>query len=121
MPIYEFCCLECGEVFENLQRLGDSPPVCPLCQSGRVEKLISAPGAVIDRGASVRQRETSILRRAGEYLRDGKVAEARRFLKKAQEHVRTDSIKRLSDRLQQQPRGGYLVSKPAAVITKKKS
>ncbi|WP_456434474.1 FmdB family zinc ribbon protein [Thermosulfuriphilus sp.] len=121
MPIYEFCCLSCGEVFEVLQRFGERLPSCPLCRSPKVEKLISAPGVFIDRGASLKQRESSILKRAGEYLRDGKVGEARRFLAKAQEYVKTDGIKRLSEHLtERRPQRGYLVSKPAAVITKKK-
>lgn len=41
MPIYEYQCSKCGEVFEAFQKINDSPLTeCKFCQ-GRVEKLIS--------------------------------------------------------------------------------
>ena len=41
MPIYEYRCKSCGNVFEVIQRLGDPQPrKCREC-SGRLEKLIS--------------------------------------------------------------------------------
>ncbi len=41
MPIYEYQCLKCGEVFEAFQRITDEPlTTCKFCQ-GKVEKLIS--------------------------------------------------------------------------------
>ena len=41
MPIYEYKCIECGEVFEVFQKMHDAPVTqCRFC-SGRVEKLIS--------------------------------------------------------------------------------
>ncbi len=43
MPIYEYKCLDCGYVFEEIQKFNDPPiQVCPKC-GGRVEKLLSAP------------------------------------------------------------------------------
>jgi len=43
MPIYEYRCLECGEKFEKLVRLGTrtSEIKCPKCGGIKVEKLIS--------------------------------------------------------------------------------
>ncbi len=41
MPIYEYQCTKCGEVFEAFQKISDKPLTqCRFCNS-RVEKLIS--------------------------------------------------------------------------------
>ncbi len=41
MPIYEYKCLKCGEVFEAFQKISDDPLTrCKFC-GGPVEKLIS--------------------------------------------------------------------------------
>ncbi len=41
MPIYEYECQKCGETFELLQSISDSPlKKCKYC-NGKVEKLIS--------------------------------------------------------------------------------
>ncbi len=41
MPIYEYQCTKCGEVFEAFQKINDKPLThCRFCNS-RVEKLIS--------------------------------------------------------------------------------
>ncbi len=41
MPIYEYKCSKCGEIFEAFQKINDSPlTACKFCQ-GRVERLIS--------------------------------------------------------------------------------
>ncbi len=41
MPIYEYQCTKCGEVFEVFQKITDQPITqCKFCQA-RVEKLIS--------------------------------------------------------------------------------
>ncbi len=41
MPIYEYKCSKCGEVFEAFQKINDQPLTqCKYCQ-GKVEKLIS--------------------------------------------------------------------------------
>lgn len=41
MPIYEYQCTKCGEVFEAFQKITDDPLTqCRFCQA-RVEKLIS--------------------------------------------------------------------------------
>lgn len=41
MPIYEFKCKNCGEVFEVLvMKEGDSPDKCEKC-GGELEKLVS--------------------------------------------------------------------------------
>ena len=41
MPIYEYQCTKCGEVFEEFQKITDEPLAkCKFCQGG-VEKLIS--------------------------------------------------------------------------------
>ena len=41
MPLYEYKCTKCGEVFEALQKFSDKPLArCKLCK-GKVERLIS--------------------------------------------------------------------------------
>jgi putative FmdB family regulatory protein len=43
MPMYEYRCEECGEVFEQLRPMAyaDQGVVCPACESERVERLLS--------------------------------------------------------------------------------
>jgi putative FmdB family regulatory protein len=44
MPIYEFECPDCDELFERLQKLSDpDPTVCPTCGKGRVKRRLTAP------------------------------------------------------------------------------
>jgi putative FmdB family regulatory protein len=41
VPIYEYQCSKCGEVFEAFQKINDKPlKQCKFCQ-GKVERLIS--------------------------------------------------------------------------------
>ncbi len=44
MPIYEYQCQKCGEIFEKIQKMdegGDSIE-CPCCGEGKPEKLLSS-------------------------------------------------------------------------------
>jgi len=43
MPIFEYCCQECGKTFEYLV-LGTPDPRCPGCDSRKVCKLMSTCG-----------------------------------------------------------------------------
>ena len=49
MPIYEYRCEDCGKITEIFFKgKGDNQPiVCSHCGSGRLKKMVSAPGAVI--------------------------------------------------------------------------
>jgi len=43
MPIYEYRCLRCGEVFSSLRiTQKDEPVKCPHCASEDVKKIVSA-------------------------------------------------------------------------------
>ncbi len=58
MPIYEYQCPNCGQVFDKLMSFSeaDKLPVCPSCGEKETRKLITA-GAVIgtsSSGASLR-------------------------------------------------------------------
>jgi putative FmdB family regulatory protein len=53
MPIFEFGCRACGEVFEDLVARADAPaPPCPRCGAGEVERRISAFAVTAGRPSS---------------------------------------------------------------------
>ena len=120
MPIYEFRCEVCGHIFERLQKVDDPWPPCPRCGEEKVFKLPSIFG--FKDAASFRaDREQAILKRARDYLVDGKVKDAKRFLSRAQEYVKTERISRLSEALERRkPVKGAYVSRTELVVTKKK-
>ena len=44
MPIYEYCCQECGHSLEAIQKLADPPLTnCPVCLQPALKKQVSAP------------------------------------------------------------------------------
>ncbi len=44
MPIYEYCCQDCGHRLEAIQRLADAPlSDCPACGQSSLKKQVSAP------------------------------------------------------------------------------
>ncbi|MEO7065185.1 MAG: zinc ribbon domain-containing protein [Dokdonella sp.] len=44
MPIYEFECTACGNIFERLQKLSDADPTdCPDCGKHKVKRRLTAP------------------------------------------------------------------------------
>ena len=44
MPMYEFRCRACGEVFEELLKRDDAgAPACPKCGAADTERCITAP------------------------------------------------------------------------------
>jgi putative FmdB family regulatory protein len=44
MPLYEYHCKDCGEIFEKLRRMSeaDEGVDCPHCESEEVERLLSS-------------------------------------------------------------------------------
>ncbi len=42
MPLYDYSCRKCSEVFEALVR-GKTAPTCPKCKSEDLERLLSLP------------------------------------------------------------------------------
>lgn len=76
MPIYDFKCLDCGELFEAL--VLKSPPACPSCQSQKLEQQISTFS--VDT-ASIRQSNISSARRANSKIaRDKAIADREAIL-----------------------------------------
>ena len=44
MPIYEYCCQNCGHSLEAIQKLADAPLTdCPECGKPALKKQVSAP------------------------------------------------------------------------------
>jgi len=58
MPIYDYKCRGCGHQFEELVKLGQTPP-CPECDGRDLERLISLPAV---RTEKTRARTMSIAR-----------------------------------------------------------
>ncbi|HDD35472.1 MAG TPA: zinc ribbon domain-containing protein [Candidatus Desulfofervidus auxilii] len=55
MPIYEFRCLRCGEVFELLKLKTQDERLemkCPECGSSNIERVLSKIGMVREKGRS---------------------------------------------------------------------
>jgi putative FmdB family regulatory protein len=44
MPLYEYRCLHCGEIYEKLRRMQDADRDlrCPRCESEEVTRMVSA-------------------------------------------------------------------------------
>jgi putative FmdB family regulatory protein len=95
MPIYEYECAGCGEVFEVILDIGGPPPSCPACGSPECTRLIGAP-AIHVKGDHATAR---IEKRVKDYLKDGKVSDAVRFADKAASMVKSDRVKRVADKL----------------------
>jgi putative FmdB family regulatory protein len=77
MPIYEFECEECGELFEELVP-ANAAVVCPSCGSERTRRLLStvSPPGRQPRGAGVRSDESR--RRERESARQERIGEAQK-------------------------------------------
>jgi len=61
MPIYEFKCLKCNDIFELLL-INKSQPLklqCPKCDSDKLERVLSATGYTIGSGSGQRTGATS--------------------------------------------------------------
>jgi len=52
MPLFEYACTACGHEFEAFVT-SSRVPVCPSCQSEKLEKLISRLGRISGQGGSV--------------------------------------------------------------------
>ena len=73
MPIYDFKCLDCGELFEALVLKGGAA-ACPACESAHLEQQISM--FAVD-SASIRQANIATARKANSKMhRDKAIADA---------------------------------------------
>ncbi len=54
MPIYEYACIPCGKVFEELivRKSDEDEIACPSCESSEVRRIMSRPAAARISGAS---------------------------------------------------------------------
>jgi putative FmdB family regulatory protein len=47
MPLYEYQCMECGEIFEILHKVDEKPPArCPKCQ-GPAKRILSPSNFIL--------------------------------------------------------------------------
>ena len=65
MPIYDYRCSDCSKTFELLVRVS-ADPVCPICGSLRLEKLVSCP-APLGRTADIVSRARIRAAREGHF------------------------------------------------------
>ena len=52
MPLYEFRCADCGQIFDRLQPFDAESPACGACGSAEVNRLISLIGGLVGSGSS---------------------------------------------------------------------
>jgi putative FmdB family regulatory protein len=97
MPIYEYECAGCGEIFEVILDVGGPSPSCPNCGGETCRKLIGAPAVHVKTDHATRRIE----KRVRDYLIDGKVKDAVRFADKAASMVKSDRVKQIADKLHQ--------------------
>lgn len=97
MPIYEYECSGCGEVFEVILAVDGVGPSCPKCGSLECRKLIGAPAIHVRMDRATGRIE----KRVKDYLLNGKVEDAVRFADKAASMVKSDKVKRIADKLHQ--------------------
>ena len=95
MPLYDFCCEKCGNIFEKVCSVNYPPPPCPNC-GGKTHRLLSAVSFKIKGNEAVRRIE----KRLQYYIKGGKYKDAARFLNKATEFVKDDKIKRLQEKVE---------------------
>lgn len=95
MPLYDFECESCGDIFEEIVDLDGVVPPCPRCGGTRCRKLISAPAIHMKAG----QGAGPIEKRVKDYLLGGKVSDAVRFADKAASMVKSEKVKRIADKL----------------------
>jgi putative FmdB family regulatory protein len=46
MPLYDFLCLDCGQVTETLLTGSGDVPACQGCGSGNLKRLLSSPSSL---------------------------------------------------------------------------
>lgn len=51
MPTYDYACGNCGQEFEQSQKMSDPPlKVCPLCDEEALKRIIKSPPSIIFKG-----------------------------------------------------------------------
>jgi putative FmdB family regulatory protein len=90
MPIFEYACKACGRRFEFLKLpTTTAAPVCPDCQSGDLERLLSAFAVNTPELSKARVKGARRQLRDSRDYKDKKVAEAEYI----QEHIREHTPK----------------------------
>ena len=97
MPIFDYECLKCGTIFEELTIGSGDIPLCQSCGSGETRKIMAASAIHIKEDRATGR----IGKRVKDYLRDGKVSDAVRFADKAASMAKSDKVKRIAERLHQ--------------------
>ena len=104
MPIYEYECAKCGEVFEVMQKISDPPPKKHSCGSKRIKRVMS--------------RSSFILKGSGwyvtDYARKGKEGKEGKEAKEAKEAKEGKKSESGSSKTDKKPSGDSSSSTAAA-------
>jgi putative FmdB family regulatory protein len=84
MPLYDYKCLSCGNVFETLVLPQFKSPGCPKCGKKKLEQLISTFD--INSAKVRRNREAREQPRIAKLRRDAKLGQASDIKKRGEHH-----------------------------------
>jgi len=94
MPLYEYRCAKCGNVFEVIQKFSDTPLTVHEACGGTVERLISRSGFALKGSgwyATDYPRSGSTSKESGESKKESKPSETKTESKPASTTTKTDS------------------------------
>lgn len=95
MPLFDYECRDCGEIFEVVVVGRDGRPECPACGGRKTRKLPSVVAVHVRTDTATPRIE----KRVKDYLKDGKFKEATRFADKAAAMTKNDKAKRIAAKL----------------------
>ena len=93
MPLYEYRCAKCGNVFEVIQKFSDTPLTVHEACGGTVERLISRSGFALKGSgwyATDYPRSGSTSKESGESKKESKPSETKTESKPASTTTKTD-------------------------------
>jgi putative FmdB family regulatory protein len=95
MPLFEYECPSCSEIFEEILSADAKAPKCPHCGAKRTVKRFGAVAVHVKADVATPRIE----KRVKDYLKDGRFSEATRFADKATAMTKSEKAKRIADKL----------------------